>query len=104
VNAAKRFPEAMLIEGHIGGGGDWEWALKHLREAPSVFLDTSGSGIDEWMIDRCVDEIGVGRLLFATDMTMEGSVGKVLDADLSEADRMRILGENFQAVLDRRAI
>lgn len=104
VNAAKRFPEAMLIEGHIGGGGDWEWALKHLREAPSVYLDTSGSGIDEWMIDRCIEEIGVERLLFATDMTMEGSVGKVLDATLSEADRARVLGENFQAVLDRRAV
>ncbi|MCC6695580.1 MAG: amidohydrolase family protein [Candidatus Hydrogenedentes bacterium] len=103
-NAARRFPEAMLIEGHIGGGGDWEWALKHLREAPSVYLDTSGSGIDEWMIDRCVEEIGAERLLFATDTTMEGSVGKILDANLSEPDRKRILGGNFQALLDRRAV
>jgi len=104
VNAAKRFPEAMLIEGHIGGGGDWEWALKHLREAPSVYLDTSGSIVDEWLVDRCVEEIGADRLLFATDMTMEGGVGKVLDADLTDEQRRRIMGSNFQAILDRRAV
>jgi uncharacterized protein len=103
-NVAKRYPEAMIIEGHIGGGGDWEWALKHLRDAPSIFIDTSGSVVDEWMIDRCVKELGVDRLLFATDMTMEGGVGKVLDAGLSKADRTRILGDNFQAILDRRAV
>lgn len=104
VNAARRFPEAILIEGHIGGGGDWEWALKHLREAPSVYLDTSGSVVDEGLVDRCVEQIGVDRLLFATDMTIEGGVGKVLDADLTETERRKILGENFQGILDRRAV
>lgn len=104
VNAARRFPEAMLIEGHIGGGGDWEWALKHLREAPSVYLDTSGSVVDEWMVDRCVEELGVDRLLFATDMTMEGGVGKVLDASLTPEQRVKVLGANFEAILARRAV
>ncbi len=104
VNAARRFPDALLIEGHIGGGGDWEWALKHLREAPSVFLDTSGSVVDEWMVDRCVAELGADRLLFATDMTMEGGVGKIADADLTDVDRRKILGGNFQGILDRRNV
>lgn len=104
VNAARRYPEAIFIEGHIGGGGDWEWALKHLREAPSVYLDTSGSVVDEWMVDRCVEELGVDRLLFATDMTIEGGIGKILDAGLNEDERKRILGANFQAILDRRTI
>src|SRR2546425_4504000 len=27
-DAARRYPEAMLICGHIGGGGDWEWTIK----------------------------------------------------------------------------
>jgi len=102
--AARMYPDAILVEGHIGGGGDWEWALKHLREAPSVYLDTSGSVVDEWMVDRCVEELGVGRLLFATDMAMEAGVGKVLDAGVSRADRARILGDNFSAILDRRSV
>ena len=104
VTAAKRYPEAMLIEAHIGGGGDWEWALKCLPDAPSVYLDTAGSVIDEWMVDRCVEALGVNRLLFATDMTLEGGVGKVLDANLTEAERGRILGGNFEAILGRRRV
>lgn len=104
VEAARKFPEAILIEGHIGGGGDWEWSLKHLREVPSVYLDTSGSVVDEWLMDRCVAEIGVERLLFATDMTMEGGVGKVLDAHITEEERQKILGDNFQAILERRCV
>ncbi len=102
--AAERFPKAILIEAHIGGGGDWEWALKHLREAPSVFLDTSGSVIDEWMVDKAVAALGIERVLFATDMTMEGGVGKILDADLSDEHRARVLGGNFQSILNRRAV
>ena len=31
VEAATRYPECMLIEAHIGGGGDWEWSIKQLR-------------------------------------------------------------------------
>ena len=103
-NVAKRYPEAMLIEGHIAGGGDWEWCLKHLREAPSVYIDTSGSVMDEWVVDRCVEELGVDRILFATDMTMEGGVGKILDAQLTEDERAQIFGGNFEAMLARRNV
>ncbi|NUM53225.1 MAG: amidohydrolase family protein [Candidatus Hydrogenedentes bacterium] len=104
VRVAQRFPELILIEGHIGGGGDWEWALKHLRESETVYLDTSGSVIDEWMVDRAVEAVGVDRLLFATDMTMEGGVGKILDANLTDEERARVLGANFEAILRKRAV
>jgi len=102
VRAARLYPEAMLIEAHIGGGGEWEWAIKHLRQAPSVYLDTSGSVIDEGVVEMGVKELGVERILFATDMTMEGGVGKILGADLTEAQRERIFWQNFQAILDKR--
>src|SRR3954453_21599360 len=47
VDVGRRYLEAMFIEGHIAGGGDWQWSLKVLRDAPkSVYLDTSGSGVD----------------------------------------------------------
>ncbi len=103
VAASKRYPEAIFIEGHIGGGGDWEWCLRELREAPGVYLDTSGSVVDDGIIDRCVQAIGAERLLFATDMTMEGSVGKITDAHLSEDQLEAILWRNMRDILDRRA-
>jgi predicted TIM-barrel fold metal-dependent hydrolase len=102
VRAARLYPEAMLIEAHIGGGGDWEWAIRQLRAAPSVYLDTSGSVIDEGMIEMAVRELGADRLLFGTDMTMEGGVGKVLGADLTEEQREQIYWRNMKAILDRR--
>jgi hypothetical protein len=102
--AARRYPELILIEAHIGGGGDWEWALKHLREAPTVFLDTSGSVVDEWMLDKAIEAVGPDRLLFGTDMTMEGGVGKILDANLTETQRKRVLGDNMAAILARRTV
>lgn len=102
VAASRRYPEAMFIEGHIGGGGDWEWTLRELPYAPGVFLDTSGTVIDDGIIDRCVEAIGVERLLFATDMTMEGGVAKVMDADLTDAQLEAICFRNAEAILARR--
>jgi len=104
VAVARRYPEALLICAHIGGGGDWEWQIKALREAPSVYLDTSGSVIDAGMIERCVRDLGAERLLFGTDMNHERGVGKILDAEITERQRQMIFGENMQKILARRRI
>jgi predicted TIM-barrel fold metal-dependent hydrolase len=100
---ATRYPELLLILGHINGGGDWEWTIRTLRDFPTVFLDTSGSVLEDDTIGLCVRELGHQRLLFATDQTMEGGVGKVLGADLTDAQREDIFWRNFQRILDRRA-
>jgi len=102
VEAARRYPEAILIHGHIGGGGDWEYMCKTLRPAPSIYLDTSGSVTDEGMIEFAVRELGVARLLFATDLNFESGVGKILAADLNEAQRRAIFWDNFNNILRKR--
>ena len=96
---ARRYPEATLIEGHIGGGGDWEWAIRQLRHVRNVYLDTSGSVIDSGMIEMAADVLGAERLLFGTDMTMEGGVGKILGAELTDEQRELILWKNAEGVL-----
>jgi predicted TIM-barrel fold metal-dependent hydrolase len=99
----RRYPEARIIEGHIAGGGSWEWTLKVLRDAPpSIYLDTSGSVMDSWLLERCVRDCGEDRLLFATDMTMEGNVARVRDADITEPQREKIFHRNFENILARR--
>lgn len=99
---SSRYPELLLILGHINGGGDWEWAIKGLRNCPNVFLDTSGSVQEDDTIGRCVRELGHKRLLFATDLTMEGGVGKILSADLTPEQREDIFWRNFQGILNQR--
>jgi len=99
---SRRYPELMLILGHINGGGDWEWTIRALRDFPHVYLDTSGSVLEDDTIGRCVRELGQQRVIFATDATMEGGVGKVLSADLTSEQREDIFWRNYQRLLDRR--
>ena len=99
---AKRYPELLLIMGHVNGGGDWEWAIKGLRECGNVFLDTSGSVLEDDTVERCVEVLGHRRVLFATDGTLEGGVGKVLGAELTAEQRADIFWRNFQGILERR--
>jgi predicted TIM-barrel fold metal-dependent hydrolase len=99
---SRRYAELPLILGHIQGGGDWEWSIKALRDCPNVYVDTSGSVLEDDAIERCVRELGPKRVLFATDQTMEGGVGKILSADLTVEQREDIFWRNFQRLLDRR--
>lgn len=100
--AARAFPETMLICAHICGGGDWEWSIKALRDAKSVFFDTSGSVADEGTVELAVRTLGAARVLFACDLSMTASVGRLRGADITEADRARIFGGNMAAILARR--
>jgi predicted TIM-barrel fold metal-dependent hydrolase len=101
--AARKFPETMLICAHICGGGDWEWTAKALRNAPSVYLDTSGSVIDEGTVEFAVRMLGADRILFACDMSWTAGIGHIRGAELSDEDRRKILGGNMQRILSRRA-
>lgn len=98
----RRYPEAIIIHGHIGGGGDWEYMCKRLRSAPSIFIDTSGSITDEGMVEFAVKHLGVERMLFATDINFETGVGKILAADLTEEQRRKLFWDNFNDILRRR--
>lgn len=99
---SKRYPELILIMGHVNGGGDWEWAIKGLRECSNVYIDTSGSVLEDDTIEACVRHLGHQRVLFATDATMEGCVGKMLAAEITAEQREDIFWRNFQKILDRR--
>jgi predicted TIM-barrel fold metal-dependent hydrolase len=99
---SSRYPEATIICAHIAGGGDWEWTIKTLRGAPRVYLDTSGSVIDEGVVEMAVRLLGAERLLFACDQSFTASVGRIRGAEISESDRRKILGANMQRILSRR--
>jgi len=99
---ARRYPEAKLICAHLCGGGDWEWTIKALRHAPTVFLDTSGSVTDEGTVELAARVLGADRLVFGCDMSMTASVGRIRGADLSARDKAKILGGNMAKLLQRQ--
>ena len=47
-------------------------------------------------------DLGADRLLFGTDMTMEGGVGKILGADMTDAVKEKIFWKNMKKILNRR--
>lgn len=99
---AGRHPRARFILAHIGGGGDWAHSLRALRGVPNVWVDLSGSGVDRGMLELCLECVGVERLLWGTDLTMDTGLAKLraleamgLDATVLEKVRWRNAGEVF---------
>jgi predicted TIM-barrel fold metal-dependent hydrolase len=101
VDIAGRYPEGMFQHAHIGGGGDWEYMCKALKNSPNVYVDTSGSNNDEHMIDFALQELGEDRLLFGSDNMYYQSVGKILASNLTDAQKRKIFFENFNNILKK---
>jgi predicted TIM-barrel fold metal-dependent hydrolase len=101
VDVARRYPEAMFQYAHIGGGIDWEYACKILKDSPNVFVDVSGSNNVANMIDFAMKYIGEDRLLFGCDGSFYQGVGHLFSAKLTEAQRKKIFFENYNNILKK---
>jgi len=99
---AVEYPEAVIIEAHVGGGGDWQWPLKAIEDSPNIFIDTSGSVYDDGLIEETVRRMGADRVLFGTDGSFSAGIGKILGAEISEQDKIKILNnKKFERYLQR---
>jgi predicted TIM-barrel fold metal-dependent hydrolase len=74
---AARHPTVSFILAHIGGGGDYDHSFQAIKEAPNIYPDLSGSGVDRGMLDSAITQIGAQRLLWGTDLTMETGLAKL---------------------------
>jgi uncharacterized protein len=74
---AARHPSVSFILAHIGGGGDWLHTLPALRNLPNILVDLSGSGVDGGMLEGCLEAVGVERLLWGCDLTIETGWAKL---------------------------
>lgn len=96
------YPEAVIIQAHIGGGGDWQWSLKAMADCPNIFTDTSGSVCEAGLIEQTVQYLGTDRILFGTDGSISAGIGKMLSANISEQDKVKILNNaKFERYLER---
>lgn len=76
--------------------------IKALRHAANVFLDTSGSVVDEGLVEMAIRVAGVERVLFGCDNSLTAGMGKMRGAELSPADKQQVLGGNMQRLLQTR--
>ncbi len=74
---AKRHPNTTFILAHIAGGGDWAHTLRAVRSVQNVIVELSGSGVDTGMLDETVRTVGVTRMLWGSDVTMDTGLAKL---------------------------
>jgi len=99
VDAAKRYPSTMFQYAHTGGGGDWEYACKAIRDYPNIYVDTSGSNNESNMIDFALKYLGEDRLFYGSDGSVYQGVGNILASNLNEVQRKKIFFDNFNNIL-----
>ncbi len=103
--ANERYPDAIMYHAHVGGGGDWEYTIRAMRDgSPNLYIDISGSNLDYDQVGFGVEELGAERILFGTDGTMAGCVGKVIEADITDEERKLIWWGNAERILNAQGI
>lgn len=93
---AQRHPDVHFIMAHAGG--DWERGLRAVRTQQNIFPDTSGNDPEAGFMEYAVRLLGAHRIIFGSDATgrsLASQIAKILDADISEADKGLILGQNL---------
>ena len=74
---AMRHPNVNFVLAHIGGGGDWIYSLPAVRRIGNILVDLSGSGVDGGMLEACIEAVGVERLLWGCDITIDTGWAKL---------------------------
>ena len=98
---ARRFPDVPLICGH--SGGDWELGVRAVRRFKNVYIEFSGSDPHSGQVDFTVAEVGADRLIWGghgPSRSYSTELAKVFDADLTPAQREKILGGNLRRLAE----
>jgi predicted TIM-barrel fold metal-dependent hydrolase len=98
---ADRHPRARFLLAHIGGGGDWAHSFRAVASLPNVWIDLSGSGVDVGMLECALEEVGVARLVWGADITLDTGWAKLRylqSLGLSDTDLGRISSGNARAL------
>ena len=97
VRLAKRFPDIPFVCGH--GGGDWELGAQIVRPYVNILFEFAGSDPHSGSVDYVVRELGVDRIVWGghgPSRSYSTELSKVLDAELTQAQRMQVLGGNVR--------
>ena len=94
----KKYPQVKFVLGHCGGRPNgFTHAVEMIRKYPQVMGDFAGDLFNNGFIAHAVKEIGVDRLIFATDMYWidpRSVLGMIMDLNICDADMLKILREN----------
>ena len=99
---AAKFPEQKFICAHAGG--EWQRGIRAVQDSPNILVETSGFDATAGFIEMAVRELGAERIVFGSHLpsrSLGTELSKVIAADISEADKRLVLGENFRKLIQR---
>ncbi len=97
---ARRHPDITFVCVHAGG--EWEKGIRAVRDCGNVVVETSGFDPTAGFIELAVRELGAARIIYGGHFpgrSFGTELSKVVGAEISEADRFLIFGENFRRLL-----
>lgn len=100
---ADTYPDVDILIGHSGATYEgMRRTIEVARHRRNLYAETCGSWMTGWWLRRLVDALGADRLVHGTDAGLiepRLAVGRVLGADLSDADRALVLAGNARRIL-----
>lgn len=99
---AAKYPEQKFICAHAGG--EWQRGIRAVQKSPNILVETSGFDASAGFIEMAVRELGADRIVFGSHLpsrSLGTELSKVIAADITEADKRLILGENFRKLIQR---
>jgi predicted TIM-barrel fold metal-dependent hydrolase len=80
--------------------------IEEVRSCENVYVDTSGGDPETGIVELAVERLGAHRVVYGSDAPIRHfgvTLAKVVGADLSLADKRRILWDNMAGLLPERA-
>lgn len=97
---ARRYCELKIIMAHMALR--WREGVDAVADCPNIYVDTSGMDPELGSVEYAVEKLGVERVLYGSDAPGRDvlcQIGRVMAADVSEADRAKILCGNAEKLL-----
>lgn len=102
----KRYPEAIFILGHSGGGDKGRrQAEKLVINNDNVYLEWCGSFTSTILWEDTIARVGTAKIIFGSDTYFHNpawELGRVLSLDISEKELKPILKNNIEEILAKR--
>ncbi len=97
---ASRWPRVRIVMAHLTAAG--HRGVQDIKPYPNVLVDTSGSQPFAGIVEYGVHQLGAERLLFGSDAPGRDfgvQMGRIMGADITDADRQLILQTNAKRLL-----
>lgn len=100
---AKKYNDVRLLLAHTGSCNE-EGYIEIAKNYPNISLELALSKSPLGLVERLVESVGAGQVIWGSDsifLNMAHQIGKVVGADISDADKKVLLSENALELLDR---